>query len=235
MLLANYLGGGRYKSAMALMREGRTSGVRQDELDRWIVLSGITPILELGDEKAQAAAASRLRTTRIDPLVARWLAVRWYMRHDPEQAAEALQDFKRLVPRRDLASSLELSLTDDLSAVDRLTNEDTTGALAAWRLATQRFSIEQVPFSLAASLWPLRISRARLLLANRRYRDALEVSGTFLRITAYVDQAAWPEILPLRADAALQAGDTAMAMITYQDLVSLLELADGDGIAIREV
>jgi len=79
MLLANYLGAGRYNSALALMRTARTSGVRQDELDRWIVLSGIQPMFELADEKEQAAAASRLRIARVgDPRVARWLAVRWF-------------------------------------------------------------------------------------------------------------------------------------------------------------
>jgi len=70
MLLANYLGAGRYNSALALIARPATSGVRQDELDRWIVLSGIQPMFELADEKEQAAAASRLRIARVgDP---RW-------------------------------------------------------------------------------------------------------------------------------------------------------------------
>ncbi|MBI4500251.1 MAG: protein kinase, partial [Gemmatimonadetes bacterium] len=234
MLLAHYLGAGRYGSARALVQQARESGVRHDELDRWIVLSGITRLPELGDGSSQAAAARRLRTTRIDPVVARWLAARWFARRDPEEAADALQDFQRLVRPPGQASPLELSLSNDLSAWDRLATGDTAGALATWRLATQRFSIEQVPFATAASLWPLRLSRVRFAMLTHRYREALDVSATFLRITAYVDQAAWPEVLPLRAAAALAVGDTALAMNTYADLVDRLELADGDGIAIRD-
>ena len=71
-------------------------------------------------------------------------------------------------------------------------------------------------------------------MLNHRYREALDATGTFLRITAYVDQAAWPEVLPVRAAAALAVGDTALAINTYADLVDRLELADGGGVAIRE-
>jgi len=53
--------------------------------------------------------------------------------------------------------------------------------------------------ALVASLWPLRVSRARLLLANHRFRDALDVSATFLRITAYVDQGCLARLRPAPA------------------------------------
>ena len=234
MRLASHLGAGRYATARVLVQQAHEAGVRQDEIDRWVVLSGITRLPELGDEGAQAAAARCLRTTRIDPLVARWLAARWLERRDPDEAADALQDFQRLVRPAGQGSPLELSLANDLAAWDLLAAGEPPGALATWRLATQRFSIEQVPFATAASLWPLRLSRVRFAMLNRRYREALDVAGTFLRITAYVDQAAWPEVLPVRAAAALALGDTTLAMNTYADLVDRLELADGGGIAVRE-
>src|SRR5262249_9321117 len=102
-----------------------------------------------------------------------------------------------------------------------------------WRRATQRYSVEQVPFSTAASLWPLRISRVRMAMLNGRYREALDASATFLRIASFSDQAAWPVVVPLRAAAALAVGDTALAIRTYKDVVELMDLAEGDAIAIR--
>ncbi len=234
MLLASYLGSGRYVSARTLVSTARASGVRQDEIDRWVVLSGILPMPPLLDDEAQAAAARRLRNTRNDPLVARWLAARWLARRDPDQAADALQDFQRLVRAPGQASPLELSLADDISAWDRIAAGDTAGALATWRRATERFSVEQVPFSTAGSLWPLRLSRTRVAGLNSRYREALDASGTFLRITSFSDQAAWPEVLPIRAAAALAVGDTALAVQTYQSIVDIMELAEGDGLAIRQ-
>ncbi len=235
MRLANFLGAGRQSSARALVRDARAAGVRQDEIDRWVVLSGITPLADLADDGAQEAAARRLRTTRNDPLVARWLAARWFSsRRTVEEAADVTQDFARLVRPPGQAAPVEMSLGDDLSAWERIAAGDTAGALATWRRATQRFSIEQVPFSTAASLWPLRISRVRFAMLAGRPREALEVSQGFLHINSYVDQVAWPFVLPLRADAALATGDTALAISTYRDLVSILELADGDGVAIRD-
>jgi tetratricopeptide (TPR) repeat protein len=233
MLMASYLGTGRHSAARALARDARAAGIRQDEIDRWIVLTGITPIPPLTEENYQETAARRLLTTRNDPLVARWLAARWFGRRDPEQAADAFQDFQRLVRSPGQASPIELSLSDDLAAWDRIAAGDTAGALATWRRATQRFSVEQVPFSTAASLWPLRISRIRLAMLNGRYREALDASGTFLRITSFSDQAAWPVVLPLRAAAALALGDTTLAIQTYKDVVDLLDLAEGEGVAVR--
>ncbi|MBI4421842.1 MAG: protein kinase [Gemmatimonadetes bacterium] len=234
LLLASYLGSGRYASARELVVDARELGVPQDEIDRWVVASAITPLPDLGDAVTQAAAARRLRGTSDDPLTARWLAARWYTRWEPEEAADAVQDFRRLVRPPGEASPLEASLSDDILAWERIAAGDTAGALATWRRATQRFSIEQVPFALAGSLWPLRLSRVRFGLLVQRYREALEASETFLRISGFVDQAAWPEVLPFRAEAALAVGDTALAANTYADIVSLLAPADGEGVAIRQ-
>ncbi len=98
---------------------------------------------------------------------------------------------------------------------------------------TERFNIEQVPFAPVASLWPLRLSRARLASVVGRHAEALKASVTFLRIAGFVDQAAWPIALSLRADAALAIGDTVLAINTYADLVDLLPEADGTALAAR--
>jgi hypothetical protein len=235
MRLASMLSQGRYATAIRFHRDARAAGVDQDELDRWLVLSGITPLPDLGDDSAQAAAVRRLRAaTRGDPLVSRWLVARWYGRRDADQAALAESDLRRLVRPAGQASPIELSLQDDVAAWKRLAAGDTAGALATWARATQRFSIEQVPFSLTASLWPLRLARARVAAQFGRSRESLDASATFLRITAFADQAAWPEVLQLRGDAALSSGDTVLAMNTYQDLAQLLATADGAGIEIRD-
>jgi hypothetical protein len=234
MRMAAALGAAQYRTALQSFRAARGMGVPQDELDRWLVLAALTPLPELGDDSAQASAVRRLRTTRDDPLVARWLVARWYARRGAEEAADAARDLRRLVRPLGQASPLELSLLDDLAAWDRLAAGDTAGALATWRRATQRFSIEQVPFALVASLWPLRMARVRTAMTAGRAREALEASATFLRVAAFVDQVAWPEVLPLRAEAALAAGDTVMALNTYQDLIGLLTSADGGGVEIRD-
>jgi serine/threonine protein kinase len=235
MQLASFLGAGQYASAQALVRDARQAGVRQDEVDRWIVLSGITPLPDLGSEATQQNAARRLRDTKTDPVIARWLAARWWAQRDREAARDAKRDFERMVrPPGRQSTPLELSLLDDLDAWEYVTAGDTAGALALWRRATQRFSIEQVPFSTASSLWPLRVSRARLGLLSGRARESLEASATFLRINSFSDQAAWPEALRLRAEAALLVADTTLALNTYEDLLGILEPADGAGIPIRE-
>lgn len=105
--------------------------------------------------------------------------------------------------------------------------------LATWRQATERFSIEQVPFSLVASLWPLRLAWARVATASGRAYEALEATASFVRIAAFVDQAAWPQVLRIRGEAALALGDTALARNTFSYLLDLLSEADGGGVALR--
>ncbi len=233
MRMASMLGTGRYASAVRFFREARGMGVPADELDRWMVLSGVTAMPDFGSDSAQAAAVRRLTGATDNPLVARWLVARWFARRDPDRAQDALGDLRRIVRPAGRASPLELSLLDDLAAGERLAAGDTAGALATWRRATQRFSVEQVPFALVASLWPLRMARVRIASFAGRQREVLDASATFLRIAAFVDQAAWPEVLPLRAQAALAVGDTVLAMNTYRDVVDLLAPADGDGLLVR--
>ncbi|MSR05657.1 MAG: tetratricopeptide repeat protein [Gemmatimonadetes bacterium] len=234
MRLAGLLGSGRYATALRFFRGARSAGVPQGEVDRWMVLSGVTPLPDFGDDSSQAAAVRRLTGADDDQLMARWLVARWFARRDADRAQDALADLKRIVHPPGSASPLELSLLDDLTAMDFLASGDTAGALATWRRATQRFSVEQVPFSLVASLWPLRAGRVRIASLTGRYREALDASATFLRVAAFVDQAVWPEIMPLRAEAALAQGDTVLAINTYVELLQILEMADGDGLLVRE-
>jgi tetratricopeptide (TPR) repeat protein len=234
MRMAMLLGGGQEGSAARFLAEGAARGVPRDELDRWIVLSHVTPIPDLAAQPAAAAAAGRLAGAGEEAVVEQWLAARWFREHDAELAADLMQHLRQSLAGRSETPPVYQSLLDDLAAQERLAAGDTAGALATWRRATERYSIEQVPFALVASLWPLRLARVRYAAASGRYREALDASDSFVRIAAFVDQAAWPQILHLRADAALELGDTALAINTYADLVQILARPDGAGIAVRE-
>jgi len=234
MRLAAFLGSGRESSARTLLADAARAGVPRVEMDRWMVLSSTTALPDLASEATVEAAARRLGVARDDSIVDLWLAARWFAGRDADLAADLTQQLRQYLHAQPDPLPMHQSLVDDLEARERLAAGDTAGALATWRRATQRFSIEQVPFALAASLWPLRLSRTRLAAAGGRHREALDASESFVRIAAFVDQAAWPQVLRIRADAALALGDTALARNTYADLVELLIHADGGGVAVRE-
>src|SRR5574341_85916 len=218
MRLAALLGAGRETSARTFLTEGAGAGVPRSEIDRWLVLAATTALPDLASETSVDAAARRLATAQEDSVVDQWLAARWFSGRDAELAADLTQHLREYLHAEPDPLPIHQSLVDDLEAHERLVLDDTAGALATWRQATQRFSIEQVPFALAASLWPLRLTRARLAAASGRPREALDASESFVRIAGFVDQAAWPEVLHIRADAALTLGDTALARNTYADL-----------------
>jgi tetratricopeptide (TPR) repeat protein len=234
MRLASLLGAGRETSARTFLAEGSRAGVPRSEIDRWLVLAGTTALPDLASETSVDAAARRLAASRDDSVVDQWLAARWFSGRDAELAADLTRHLREYLHAEPDPLPIHQSLVDDLEARERLTLGDTAGALATWRQATQRFSIEQVPFTLVASLWPLRLSRVRLAAAGGRPREALDASASFLRIAAFVDQAAWPEVLDVRADVALAVGDTTLARNTYADLAALLINADGGGVTTRE-
>jgi tetratricopeptide (TPR) repeat protein len=234
MRLATLLGSGRETSARAFVGEALRAGVPRAEVDRWLVLAATTAVPDLVSDIAADAAARRLATAQDDSVVDQWLAARWFTGRDVELAADLSQHLREYLHAEEDPLPMHESLTDDLEARDRLAAGDTAGALATWRRATQRFSIEQVPYALAASLWPLRLTRVRLAAASGRPREALDASASFLRIAGFVDQAAWPEVLHVRADAAMAVGDTALARNTYADLVQLLINADGGGVTARD-
>ena len=235
MRMAVLLGGGRDASAALLLQDGAARNVPREELDRWTVLSGITAIPDLGGQVAMDAAAQRLAATGDTAVVNQWLAARWFrQRSDPDRAADILQRLRRLERETVDFQPVFISLVDDLEANALLAAGDTAGALETWRRATERFSVEAVPFELMASLWPLRLARARSAAASGRHTETLDATAGFVRIAGFADQAAWPQVLPLRAEAALALGDTALASNTYRDLMQILIEPNGQGVAVRD-
>jgi hypothetical protein len=91
-----------------------------------------------------------------------------------------------------------------------------------------------VLFGLVASLWPLRLDRARVAAAVGRWDEALTVSRTFQRMTGFLDQVAWTPALSVNAQAALATGDTTLALQDYARQRRILVLADDAGIAVRD-
>ncbi|HWP37218.1 MAG TPA: protein kinase [Gemmatimonadales bacterium] len=233
MRMAALLGSGRDASAARFLAEGRSRGVPTAELDRWLLLSGVTALPELGGNVAMEGAAMRLAAAPDTNVVDQWLAARWFRTRDADRAADIHQRLRRLAQESGDFPPVFHSLIDDLDALNLLAH-DTAGALETWRRATERFSVEQVPFELVASLWPLRMARARVALAAGRYTETLEASAGFVRIAAFTDQVAWPHVLPLRAEAALALGDTALASNTYRDLLQIIVEPDGAGAETRD-
>jgi hypothetical protein len=89
-------------------------------------------------------------------------------------------------------------------------------------------------FGLTASLWTLRLERAEVAYVFGQPETALNVAGSFDGMAAVVDQVAWPEILRIKAEAALATNDIGLARRTYTELVELLEAANGAGLSMRE-
>jgi tRNA A-37 threonylcarbamoyl transferase component Bud32/tetratricopeptide (TPR) repeat protein len=234
MRMAVLLGSGRDGSAARFLQDASSRNVPRDELDRWTVLSGITAIPDLAGQVAMDAAAMRLAATGDTAVVNQWLAARWFRIRDPDRAADIRQRLRRLEGETPDFPPIFVSLLEDLDAYTLLAAHDTAGALETWRRATERFSVELVPFELVASLWPLRLSRARNAEASRRYTESLEASASFVRIAGFADQAAWPQVLPLRAEAALALGDTALALNTYRDLLQTMTQPNGQGVETRQ-
>ncbi|MBI3981828.1 MAG: protein kinase [Gemmatimonadetes bacterium] len=233
MRMAAFLGSGRDASAARFLAEGRARNVPRVELDRWTLLSGVTAIPDLAGAVAMNDAAARLAAAGDSVVVDQWLAARWFSTRDPDRAADIHQRLRRVAQDPEEFPPVFRSLIDDLDAHTLLAH-DTAGALETWRRATERFSVELVPFELVASLWPLRLTRARVAHASGRYAEALDATAGFVRISGFADQAAWPQVLPLRAEAALALGDTAGASNIYRDLLQTIVEPNGEGVAARE-
>jgi serine/threonine protein kinase/tetratricopeptide (TPR) repeat protein len=234
MRLAAYLGTGQLEQARQFLSDGGRLGVPEHELDRWTLLSAITSIGSLGSAQSERAAASRLlRDTTSRSTVSRWLATRWYRQNSPNEAGTAEEGFREALNETP-SSPLALSLADDLEAADLLAAGDTSGALARWRSATDRYSIEDVLFGFVSSLWPLRLMRARVALAAGSYEESLTATGTFGRMAGFTDQVGWGDALLHQATAALATADTALALNSYGDLLRILSDAEGTAAALRD-
>jgi tetratricopeptide (TPR) repeat protein len=232
MRLAYLLGRGRLASADTLYREAEQTRVLRDELDRWALLTAVTAVPDLGDEAAQSAAASRLRNVEDDRGEALWLLARWHLARGDESAyGRALA---QLASDTVVSTPLARSLAADIDAHRRLAAGDTASALAIWEEATQRHSVDQLMFGLTASLWPLQLDRAAVAQLAGQPEPVLRIAGGFDQMAGVIDQVAWPEILRMKAEAALAAGNLGLARRTYEELAGILEEANGTGTAMKE-
>jgi len=228
MYMANMLATGKFASAETLLRDGPGRRVPQDELDRWVVLSAVTPIHTLGSPTEVAESARRLLATQEDA-ESRWLAARWYLSNSTADARPATQSLEQIANDPNRSTPLARSLAKDLEAVRYLALGDTTAADSLWREATRFYSVDDLMFGLTASLWPLRLQQAATAAARGDTAAVLRTAATFQQMAGFVDQVGWPTILPLEA-----ALDPLRARDIYIRLERLLSLADGEGEQLLE-
>jgi hypothetical protein len=237
MMMAERLARGRFSSADSLILEGRRARVPQDEIDRWILLSEITPLPSLGDSAEQTAAARALESVAANDAEAAWLAARWHLMRDDNAEDQAIRALRRIAADSNLTSPLARSLAQDIDAVMNLADGNAIAADSLWDVATDYYSVDEVVFGLTASLWPLRVQRAELLLQTGNYGGVLEIGKSFSRMAGFVDQVAWPKMLNLEIDAGLAAGDPVSrqdAVTASDKLIDVLKNANGSGTTLRD-
>jgi serine/threonine protein kinase len=232
--LGNAMGAGRAATVDTLLREARRRNVPAPELDRATVLlaatglgAGSVPDADVTDAAARLAADSNGPD-------ADWLAARWFRGRDDARARQARQGLDRWVEAGGGPALLARSLIADLEALERLTAGDTAGAYGRWAAATRRFHLEEVPFGLVASLWPLRLEWARTAAAAGNPREVVTATGTFEVSPGFMDQVARPVALPLRADALDATGDALGARALRQRYAAVLRDATGPWRAVRD-
>jgi len=230
--LASLLGRGRITDAAGVLRVALRRGAPENELDRWAVLTDIMD-LQFPYEGDAAAAAARLAAMPNDP-EALWLAARWYSERDVALAARAERELDALAGGATSPNPLAQSLLQELDGMQRLSTGDTAGALQVWRDACQRYSIEQVMFGLTASLWPIRLERARVAAAAGDPNEVLSATMGFEHMVGIVDQLAWSEVWPLRVRALRATGDELGARQLEERLTSTLIDATGPYAQLRD-
>ncbi len=236
MRMAHFLATGQFESADEFMQVAGRQRVPEDELARWILLSAITPLHDLGDESRQIPAARRLESLAREDAEAAWLLARWYLDRSGSDAQRAIAWLSRLADDSLNPSPHARSLRTDIDAFQALAT-DTATALQLWEEATRYYSIDFI-YGLTASLWPLRLRWAQVAAAYGQPETALDIIRTTFEQTAgVVDQVVWPMVLDLKDEIARASGDPAMAAEARQAidrLVDLLEDANGpEGEAMR--
>jgi tetratricopeptide (TPR) repeat protein len=237
MMMAERVARGRFAGADSLLREGRRAQVPQDEIDRWILLSEITPLPSLGDSAEQIAAVRGLESTGDNDAEATWLVARWHLMHNAPDADRAIGELRRIANDPNLTSPLARSLAQDIDAVRYLAAGDAVAADSVWDVATDYYSVDDVVFGLTASLWPLRLRRAEVQLQQGNHGSVLEISRSFEQMAGFVDQVAWPRMLDLKIDAGVATGDPASTQDAFEaidKLIDLLDDANGAGVALRD-
>ncbi len=233
--MASELGAGRLESAIALIHEGRRRGVPEDELDRWIVLGDVTGVAPLAERDRLRRAASRLAAGATAAPAERnpvdlWLAARWARTRDARRSTAARLALEPLAEDSPLAAAL----AGDLAAHGLLAAGDTADAAGVWDQAMRRYSVEDVVFGLAGSLWPLRLARARLAASHGDHDLVIALTEAFTQMVGFVDQVAWREALTLRARAFDALGEGIGVRRTHAALRRILEDAEGPGALLRD-
>jgi hypothetical protein len=232
--MAWLLGGARLESADGVLREGRRRNVPRDELDSWTTLLAVTGAPHPPpNSTAVDQAAARLAADTANP-TSQWLAARWGRSRDPAAAVRARQRLQTLAGTDRGSALLARSLLDDLEAWDRLAAGDTAGASDGWERAVRRYQIEEVPFGLVASLWPLEVARARLAAARRDHDAVALIADRFRYAVGFMDQVARLQILPLGITALQARNDPLRARELAERLLKLWDAADGAGAALRD-
>ena len=232
MRMATFLASGQQDEAREYLQAAGRRGVPQSEIDRWMVLTTTVGAPDLGGTDATLAAARRLVQSEDEPFVSAWLAARWARATGENGLAD--DRLRQLSPVAQGRTPIEQSLLDDLDALDQLAEGDTAAALATWGIATMRYSVADVVFGLANSLWALRLDRAKVLAAAGRARDALDAARTFDRMAGFVDQVAWLPALTLQVETALSLGDTNVAVNAYDDMIRMVGFAGSAGASRRD-
>jgi len=231
--LGNALGSGRAATVDTLFREGLRRNVPRDELDHATVLLAVTGLGENTPPARIGEAADRLLADTGAPDAA-WLAARWFRGRDATRAQRARTALRTLARRAGGEALLGRSLEADLTALDRLSAGDTLAAFREWAAATTRFQFEQVPFGLVASLWPLRLDWARTAAARGDHAEVLLATSTFEYSAGFMDQAARPIALPLRAAALDATGDRLGARDLRRRYADVLRDASGAWVTLRD-
>ena len=106
--------------------------------------------------------------------------------------------------------------------------------MTRWESATSSYDVERLTFGLVASLWPLRLERAKLAAELGQHETVIGVTESFVRMAGFIDQVAWSEAIVLRARAQAAVGRYDAAVNTYRALLRVLATADGPGALRRE-
>jgi tetratricopeptide (TPR) repeat protein len=232
--VGNALGAGRAATVDTLFRQAGRWNVPRPELDRTMILLAVMGLhTGMAVDQDLDEAAARIAADTADPIDL-WLAARWFRARDPTRAEEARRSLHRLAEREDGPALLARGLMGDLEAVDRLAAADTTGAFERWEAAVRYLQVEDVPFGLVGSLWPLRLEWARVAAGRGEPGEVLRATGTLEESPGFMDQAARLVALPLRADALEETQEVLRALELRRRYADVLRDATGPWAALRD-
>jgi hypothetical protein len=233
--MGNALGAGRATTVDTLFREAGRRNVPRSELDHTMVLLAVTGLhTGVATDQDLDEAAARIAADTADP-AGSWLAARWLRSRDPERAREARRTLDRLAARIDGSGLLARGLRGDLGALALIAAGDTMGAFTRWKDAVQYLQVEEVPFGLVGSLWPLRVEWARVAAARGDPQEVLDATQTLEESPGFMDQAARLVALPLRADAMEANLDLLRAQDLRRRYAVVLRDASGHWAALRDM